>query len=80
MAASVMSPRSAISAAAPAVSAWGNFLQAQGARHLAALREGLDVAAHDLDGVERRSRWGQQVMVNALIMLSDDVQAAWGSR
>ena len=44
----------------------GDFPQAQCPRHLPALGQRLNVAAHDLDGVERRSRRRQQLMVHPL--------------
>ena len=50
-------------------------LQAELVDQLAALRQGMDMAVHGLDRLQRGALGRQQVMHDALEMLADDVQA-----
>ena len=48
------------------------------AQEVAALRQGVDMAAHGADAVETRAGQGQQMVVHPLEMLADDIQARIG--
>ncbi len=55
-------------------------LEAELADQLAALRQGVDVAVHDLEALQGGALGRQQVMHDALEMLGHDVEADSGIR
>jgi hypothetical protein len=77
MAACVGSPSFATSAAAPAVSGARPRLEAELADQLAALRQGVDVAVHGLERLQRGALGRQKMVHDALEMLAHDVEAGF---